>query len=152
MEFRRKRDKKSRIKAELNMTPLINCVLLLLVFFMLTNSFVARSSVNIEMPIAVGETQYDQTDVSITLAPGTDGPGGKGRIYLGNTETTTIEEFTDKLSAEVARLRAQDIEPTVLILPDASVSTGRLVEVLSITRSLGIQRYRIAALPPGGSG
>lgn len=149
MKFRRSGLKKHKVRAQLDMTPMIDCVFQLLIFFMLSSSFVAQTSINIEMPQAIGASLLEQKDLSITLAYGDDGPGGKGKIYFDNEEVETMQELTDRMSSELSRAQETGRELSVLIRPDAKVSTGRLVEILGITRSLGIQRYRIAALPPG---
>ncbi len=68
MKFRR--DRKRRINPNLDMTPLIDVVFQLLIFFMLSATFVVQSSIQIEMPEAEGAAQLDQKDLSVTLAYG----------------------------------------------------------------------------------
>ena len=142
MKFRR--DRKRRINPNLDMTPLIDVVFQLLIFFMLTATFVVQSTIQIEMPEAEGAAQLDQKDLSVTLAYGTGGPEGKGKIYVNSEEVPTLEELTRILSEHAS----ERPELMLLVRTDARTDTGRLVEVLGIASSVGIQKFGIGAQPP----
>lgn len=139
-----KRDKKRRVNPHVDLTPLIDVVFQLLIFFMLSSTFVVQSSIQIEMPEAQGATQLERKDLSVTLAYGTGGPEGKGKIYVDSEEVPTIEELTRILSERVNE------RPDVMLLvrTDTRTDTGRLVEVLGIASSVGIQKLGISAQPP----
>ena len=142
MKFRT--EKKSKINPNLDLTPLIDVVFQLLIFFMLSSTFVVQSSIQIEMPEAEGATKLEQKDLSVTLAYGSGGPDNKGKIYIENEEVSSIEELTRILSEEVSE------RPDLLLLirTDTRTETGRLVEVLGIANSVGIKKNAIAAQPP----
>ena len=142
MKFRR--DRKRRINPNLDMTPLIDVVFQLLIFFMLSSTFIVQSTIQIEMPEAEGAAQLEQKDLSVTLAYGTGGPDGKGKIYVNSKEVPSIEELTRILSERAAE------RPDIMLLvrTDARTDTGRLVEVLGIASSVGIQKFGIGAQPP----
>lgn len=142
MKFRKRH--KQRRGANVDMTPMIDVVFQLLLFFMLSSTFVVQTSIQIEMPQAEGATQLEDKDLSITLAYGTDGPDGKGKIYVNDDEIPTIEALTQRLSEEARR----DPDVQLLVRPDARTDTGRLVEVLGIATSVGIEKYGISAQPP----
>ena len=139
-----KRDRKRRINPNLDMTPLIDVVFQLLIFFMLSSTFIVQSTIQIEMPEAEGAAQLEQKDLSVTLAYGTGGPDGKGKIYVNSKEVPSIEELTRILSERAAE------RPDIMLLvrTDARTDTGRLVEVLGIASSVGIQKFGIGAQPP----
>ncbi|MBN2308983.1 MAG: biopolymer transporter ExbD [Candidatus Hydrogenedentes bacterium] len=143
MKFRGLDKDKNKIRANVDLTPLIDVVFLLLIFFMLSTTFVVQSSIQIEMPEADGSTELEQKDLSITLAYGTDGPDGGGKIYVNKDEVASMNELSERLAAELE----QRPEVFVLIRPDARVETRRLVRVLGIASSVGIERYGIAAQP-----
>ena len=126
------------------MTPCIDCVFQLVLFFMLSSTFVAQTSIQIQVPEAKGSVALEQKDVSVTLASGEGGPEGKGPIYIGETAIASMAE----LSRYLSEARANQPDVLVLIRADARVQTARLVEVLGIASSVGIQRYGIAAQPP----
>ncbi len=141
MKFRKRRKKPS--STGLNLTPMIDVVFNLLLFFMLSSTFVVQSSIKIEMPKAEGATELEQKDLSVTLAYGTDGPGGKGKIYIDTEEIDSIQALAQRLSDEVRK----QPELQLLVRTDARTDTARLVEILGIANSVGIKRLGIGAQP-----
>ncbi len=142
MKFRR--DKKRRVDPHVDLTPLIDVVFQLLIFFMLSSTFVVQSSIQIEMPEAQGAAQLEQKDLSVTLAYGTGGPDGKGKIYVDSEEVQTIEELTQILADRVRE--RPDVQ--LLVRTDTRTDAGRLIEVLGIANSVGIQKTALGAQPP----
>ena len=142
MQFRDK-SKSHRVTSTLDLTPLIDVVFQLLIFFMLTSTFVVQSSIQIEMPEAKGTSILEQKDISITLAHGEGGPGGKGRIYVDSVEVLSFDELTRILEQKATE------RPDIMLLvrTDARTNTGRLVEVLGIASSIGITNFGIQARP-----
>lgn len=141
MKFRK--EARKRVSPQLDLTPLIDVVFQLLIFFMLSATFVVQSSIQIDMPQAKGATTLEQKDLSITLAYGTDGPEGKGKIYVDNQEIATVEELTRVLAEKVG----ENPDIMVLVRTDTRAETGRLVEVLGIASSVGITHFGIGAQP-----
>jgi biopolymer transport protein ExbD len=141
MEFRR--SKRLALRATLDMTPLIDMVLLLLLFFMLSSSFVLQSLIPIQAATVEGPPAYEEKDLSITLVYDEAGPGGQGRVYVNDVPVTDMEE----LSRILAEALAQRPDIRVLIRPDARIESGRLIDVLARANRAGIERYSIAAEP-----
>lgn len=144
MRFRNADGDKHKIKASLDLTPLIDVVFNLIIFFMLSSTFVVQSSIQIETAEAEGTKALEQKDLSVTLQYGEGGPDGKGRIYINNDEVLSWTDLTQRL-AEETKIRP---DAMILIRPDARIETGRLVQVLGIASSVGVTRYGIAAEPP----
>ncbi len=142
MKFRRTSERK--IHATIDSTPLIDVVFQLLIFFMLTSSFVVHTSVPVELSEAEGTNQLDNKEMSVTLVYGTGGPEGGGEIFINDV---SIRDWAE-LTGAMAELRDRDPEAMVLIRPDARVPTERLVKVLGFANSVGIKHYGIAAIPP----
>jgi len=142
MKFRR--HKKRRVDPHVDLTPLIDVVFQLLIFFMLSSTFVVQSSIQIEMPEAQGAAQLEQKDLSVTLAYGTGGPDGKGKIYVDSEEVQTIEELTQILADRVRE--RPDVQ--LLVRTDTRTDAGRLIQVLGIANSVGIQKTALGAQPP----
>lgn len=142
MTFRRAR--RLRVKASLDMTPYLNIVFQLILFFMLGSTFVVHNSINIRMAEAKGAKTFEQKDLSITLMYGEGGPEGKGPIYVNDVQVKDMNE----LSSILAQARAEREDLMVLIRPDARIESARLIEVLGIATSVGIERYGIVAQPP----
>ena len=124
---------KRRLKRELflktiELTPLIDCVFLLLIFFMLTSSFVLVPGINVKLPKAVTSQRLTFQRVVIVIT-------SEDIIYLKN-KPVTLKELFDTLKKERVEV--------VLIKADRDASLGRVVEVWDICRKLGIEKIGIA--------
>lgn len=146
--MRFKRNEKHRIKANVEMTPLIDVVFQLLIFFMLSSTFVVQSSLPIEVPETEGSTKLEQKDVTITLSNEEGGPDGEGRVVIQKDEEVEIGDWLE-LESTLRALKAADPEVLVLVRADARVPTGRTVKAFGYIVAAGIERYGIAARPPG---
>jgi len=144
MQFRRER--RLRVRALLDMTPLINVVFLLLLFFLLSSTFVVRTSIPIQAVRAEGAPAYEEKDLLITLAYGEGGPGGGGPIYVNEKAVADNGE----MSRILAEAHTEHPGLKVVIRPDARIPSARLIEVMGIARHAGIERYSIAAEPESG--
>ncbi len=142
--MRFERDRKRKTQAKVDLTPLIDIVFQLLIFFMLSATFVVQSSIQIEVPEAEGAVALEQKDLSVTITYGTGGPDNQGPVYVNDVRIDTWGE----LSRTLAEAHAERNDVLVLIRPDRRVPTERLVRVLGIAGSVGIERYGIAAQPP----
>ena len=97
-----KRQHKRRIVAVLDMTPLIDVVFLLLVFFVLSSTFVAQTSVPIEIPEAEGTPSLESKDAMLVLQSGEGGPDNGGIIQIsggGNTEPLEVPDWAELTEA-----------------------------------------------------
>lgn len=116
------RFRKERRQPSLHMAPLIDCVLLLLVFFMLTATYVNRG-IPVELPSARGGKPLEPS-ATITITR-------DGVLFLEGEEVP--------LRALRERLIARFNEGTrrIGLRTDRSIPIGRVVEVLDIARDLG---------------
>lgn len=135
MRFRKKPVTHEKLAVSLNMTPLIDCVLLLLIFFMLSSSFVLRTGINVDLPKARAPKLEDQQDIVITITR-------TNEIFLNN-EKISSAQLPVALLEKVTRADKK----MVLIKPDKRVETGMLVEVMGIAKSVGVDALGIATEP-----
>ena len=142
--MRFKRDNRRRIKANVEMTPLIDVVFQLLIFFMLSSTFVAQTSIPIEVAESDGAEQVEHKELTITLQQGEGGPENEGRVYINEIEIQNWGELTNTLT----ELHERAPEAMVLIRPDARVPTGRTIKVMGILNNSGITSYGVEAQPP----
>jgi len=145
-----KRNNKRRIVANVEMTPLIDVVFQLLIFFMLSSTFVVQTSIPIEIPEAVGASNLEIKDVTISLAPGSGGPDDGGVITIDGgdlQEPIEIAEWS-QLTELLSAINERNPDALVLIKSDENTSSGRLIYVLGIASSVGIQHYGVAAKAP----
>ena len=144
--MRFKRNDTRKIRASVEMTPLIDVVFQLLIFFMLSSTFVVQTSIPIEIPESSGAEQLEEKEVSITLQQGKGGPDEEGRIFVNEVEINNWDELTSTMS----ELQSRKPDALVLIRADKDVPTGRTVKIMGLLNGLGIQHYGIAAQSPQG--
>ena len=116
-----------------NLTPLIDMVFILLIFFLVTASFTKESGIDVDRPTA--QTAVRQEQGSLIIAINKD-----GEIWIDN-QMVDIRS----LRAHVERLHAQNPEGTVIILADKNVRTGATIEVLDQVRLASVNNVAIAA-------
>lgn len=129
--------------ARVEIAALIDVVLLLVLFFMLSSSFTVQNALNIEMPEARGENAFEQRSISVSLLPPPGGFDGRGAVYVNTDEASSLDDFGRRL----AELQRAHPDTLVLIRPDARVESGRLLEILGAANDAGISRYQIATRP-----
>jgi biopolymer transport protein TolR len=125
------------IIAEINVTPLVDIMLVLLIIFMLTAQLIMRQAIEIDLPKAAQATTVKPTTLSITLA-------ADGSLSLDNTRVGAAE-----LRAGIAKAVAADPAhpPQAMIAADKRVAHGRVVWVLDLVKSLGITSFAIEIDP-----
>jgi biopolymer transport protein ExbD len=145
-----KRQHKRRVIASLDMTPLIDVVLLLLVFFMLSSTFVAQPSVSIQIPEAEGALSLETKDAMIILQSGEGGPENQGTIQVSGGPMVDPVEVKDWAALTDALVQINDATPEALLMiyADERVTSGRMVKVLGIAGSVGIEHFSVAAQTP----
>ncbi len=119
----------------MNITPLIDMVFILLIFFAVNASFVKESGVEIERPNA--RTAEIQQKANIMIA------------VTANDEVWIDRKRVDPRSVRghVERLHAENPEGAVVILADDQSKTGLVIEVLDQTRLAGVENVAVAATP-----
>jgi len=111
-----------KVQATFSMSSMTDIIFLLLIFFMLTSSFVTPSGMPVNLPSSKTSTIVMQK-VSVTITA--------DHKYFVNEQRTTIRRLPDDLKAA---LKGQ--EGVVVLHIDKSVPTENLVEVASIATSL----------------
>ena len=120
----------------IDIAPLIDIVFLLLIFFMLTSSFLFQPGIKINLPKAVTSEVLHEQNVVVTVT-------SENLIYLDN-KPVTAAQLNKKLINDVAPLKKP-----IMIKADRRASLGRVVEVWDICRAAGIAQVNIATNPQG---
>jgi biopolymer transport protein ExbD len=115
------------------MTPMLDVVFIMLIFFIVTTSFVKESGVSVSSPQA--QTASQQENVNIFIAITADGEVWVDRRPVDPRSVRAI----------VARLHADNPEGSVIIQADEDSATGMLVEVMDQVRLAGVEKIAIAA-------
>jgi len=116
---------------QIDIAPLIDVVFLLLIFFMLTSSFVFQPGIEINLPKAVTSEVIQEENIIITIS-------SENIIYL-NGRIATFKELRGKLK----KISTKKQRP-LLIKADRRSSLGRVVEIWDLCREIGISKINIA--------
>jgi biopolymer transport protein ExbD len=125
-------DDNSEIVAEINITPLTDIFLVLLIIFMITSSAMIESGGRINLPKAVA-TRSESRGTTVTLTP-------KHEIYVNQKKVT--EENLEKNLQEALGISP---DKTVILRGDKDVLLGDTVKVMSIIKRAGASEIAIAA-------
>lgn len=125
-------DDNGDIVAEINITPLTDIFLVLLIIFMITSSAMIESGGKVNLPKAVA-TQSESRGTTVTLAP-------KNEIFVNQKRVT--EEGLEKALQE---LLSNNANKTVILRGDKDVLLGDTVKIMSIIKRAGASEIAIAA-------
>ncbi|MCG8488271.1 MAG: biopolymer transporter ExbD [Candidatus Thiodiazotropha sp.] len=117
----------------INLTPLIDMVFILLIFFMVTSSFVKETGVEVDRPSAATATMKQQAAILI-------GVTSKGEVWIDKRRVDIRA-----VRANVERLHAENPEGAVVIMADREAPTGVVIRVLDQSRLAGVDSVSIAA-------
>ncbi len=123
-----------RGQKEINITPLVDMVFLLLIFFMLTSSFIVLPGIKINLPKAVTSEVIKEKNIVITI-------NSENVIYLNEKPITPTE-----LTGYLANLVKDKKDKPLLIKADKNAQMGTIVRVWDICRKVGISQVNIATL------
>lgn len=120
---------------ELNMTPLIDMIFILLIFFMVTASFVRESGIEVERPIASTASPKSPSVIISVDA---------GNVLWVDNQTIDVRS----VRAWVASLLAESPDASVVIAADTMARSGIVIQVLDACREAGAKQVSVAARVP----
>jgi biopolymer transport protein ExbD len=132
---------RSREEPEVNLTSLIDVVLLLLVFFMVSTSFVKETEISLRLPQADAQSEpvveADSLDIVVTQ---TGGYLVNGRALVNNERST--------LRAAIERTIGASRDLPVVIRADAQATHQSVVTAMDVVGQLGFVQISIATVTP----
>jgi biopolymer transport protein ExbD len=139
MNFHRKK----REKLEISITPMIDVVFLLLIFFMVTTTFNKESALNIKLPQAEGEEPEQEPKViNLTI-------DAQGTYYLSGDDGLPRELVNQKretLKGELQKLAVISLNLPFVINADAKTPHEAVIRALDIAGQVGFKRITFAAI------
>jgi biopolymer transport protein ExbD len=120
-----------------DISPLIDCVFILLIFFIVTTTFVEETGVEVDKPQAASSVQLEKTSIMLALTE-------KGEVVYGGREIGI-----GGVRPLVKRMLQQEEVP-VIIQADAAAPSGLLVRVIDEAKLGGAAKVSLAALKPQG--
>ena len=116
-----------------NLTPLIDMVFILLIFFLVTASFTKETGIEINRPTAVSAVRQEQASLLV-------GIDSEGVVWMNRRKVALPD-----LRVEIARLHSQNPEGTVVVTADRNAPSGLLVRVIDQARQAGVRNIAVAA-------
>jgi len=126
---------------ELNLTPLIDVVFLLLIFFMVSTTFDKDARIKVELPEA--STQDEKPGQEKTLAITID---ARGRFYVNQREVINTE--TETLKRAILKAAGERTDLPVIITADARTTHQSVIKVMDAASQLGFVNMIFAARQP----
>ncbi len=120
----------------IDMSPMIDCVFILLIFFIVTTTFVEESGVEVDKPKAASASRLEKTSLLIALT-------GKGEVMHGNRDIGIGGVRT------VVAVAMQKEPVPVIVQADAAAPTGLLVRVIDEAKLGGAAKVSLATSQPG---
>ncbi|MGH8025904.1 MAG: ExbD/TolR family protein [Pseudoxanthomonas sp.] len=133
------RDDRAHDEPEINLIPLIDVILVLIIFFVITTTFDARSTLQLQLPNAKGEPAADQTKSLSVLI------NAEGRYFVGDQEVLRTD--IDALKQALAVAGGSDRARPVLLRADARTPHQAVVTALDALGQLGFRTISIATAP-----
>ncbi len=118
---------------EINMTPMLDVVFILLIFFIVTASFVKEAGIEVNRPEAATAVKKERANILVAISD-------TGEIWI-NKRRVDIRS----VQANIERLKAENPQGTVVIQADKKSTTDTLIKVMDAARAAGVFDVSIAA-------
>ena len=115
----------------INVTPLVDITLVLLIIFMVTTPMIMKPSINVNLPKASSSDQSAPGDLSITITK-------TGEIFANGKQVT--EEVLKTTAADLA-VKKPDVQ--AMISADKETPHGTVINVIDIVKTAGVKKFAI---------
>ena len=119
-------------EAAIDMTPMLDVVFIMLIFFIVTASFVKEAGIDVNRPEAATAVKKDRANILIAISD-------KGEIWI-NKRRIDVRA----VQANIERLRAENPQGSVVIQADKKATTETLIKVMDASRAAGVYDVSIA--------
>ncbi len=120
-------------ESEINLTPMLDVVFIMLIFFIVTASFISETGIDVNSPEAADPEPHDEANILVVIDKNSD-------IWIGGR---LIDPRA--VRANMARLRAENPGGIVVIDADRRSFNNTLVQVMDASRQAGIYEISLAA-------
>lgn len=136
------RDYRASDEPEISLVPLIDVILVLIIFFVITATFDARTGLKLELPRAAGEATETTPPLSVLV-------NAEGRYFVGDHEVLRTD--VESLKSALSDVAGSERDRTVLLRADARTPYQSVVTAYEALGQLGFRRITIATAPPSGT-
>jgi biopolymer transport protein ExbD len=135
--MKRKRIASEGDEAAIDLTPMLDVVFIMLIFFIVTTSFVKEAGIDVSRPSAATAQKKERASILIAI-------NSSGDIWIDKRKIDVRS-----VRANVERLHAESPEGTVVIQADKGSNTGTLVKVMDQVKLAGVDNISLAATEGG---
>lgn len=118
---------------EINMTPMLDVVFIMLIFFIVTASFVKEAGIDVNRPEAATAVKKERANILVAISD-------KGEIWINKRQIDVRA-----VQANIERLKAENPQGSVVIQADKKATTDTLIKVMDASRAAGVFDVSIAA-------
>ena len=118
---------------EINMTPMLDVVFIMLIFFIVTASFVKEAGIDVNRPEAATAVKKERANILVAISD-------KGEIWINKRQIDVRA-----VQANIERLKAENPQGSVVIQADKKATTDTLIKVMDAARAAGVFDVSIAA-------
>ncbi|RKH63999.1 ExbD/TolR family protein [Corallococcus llansteffanensis] len=115
----------------INVTPLVDVVLVLLIIFMVTANFIVRETVEVDLPRAANGGETVQGLVNVVLDK-------EGKLYFDGVEVNEAD-----LSRRVVEAVSKDKDTRAIISADQTIAYGRVMRLIDVVKGQGIAKFAL---------
>jgi biopolymer transport protein ExbD len=115
----------------INVTPLVDITLVLLIIFMVTANFIVRETVEVDLPRAAHGGETVQGLVNVVLDK-------QGKLFFDGAEVSE-----DELRRKVAQALEKDKETRAIISADQTLAYGRVMRLIDVVKGQGIAKFAL---------
>lgn len=134
--MRRRRRYDEQDSAQIDMTSMMDVVFIMLIFFIVTTSFVKEAGIEVNRPMAASAERQERGNIMIAVSE-------SGAVWIDGRQVDVRA-----VRANVERLRAENPEGAVIVQADEASRTGILVQVIDQVRLAGVRDVAVAANRP----
>jgi biopolymer transport protein ExbD len=137
------RDRRAEDVPEINLVPLIDVILVLIIFFVVTTTFDTRSMLKLELPRADARpVDGEQHALSVLV-------NAEGRYFIDDREALRTD--VEAIKSTILEVAGDDRERQVLLRADARTPHQAVVTAMDALGQLGFRRVSIATAPEAGA-
>jgi len=126
--------KKQRRTANIDISPLLDMVFILLIFFIVTSTFTRETGVEVSKPQAQSASQLEKENILIAITR-------EGTIHI-NERQVDMAGLRDVL----ADILVKNSDREAVLISDKATMTGTLVQVIDVCNIAGVKKVSVAAL------
>ena len=132
MRKKMRRISRSEEEADINLTPMLDVVFIMLIFFIVTATFVKQAGIDVLRPEALTSEQKPTVALLVAI-----GPGGDIWIDKKRVDTTSVR-------SHIERLYAENPKGGLVVQADRASTNEKLVVVLNAARAAGMREVAIS--------